>query len=174
MMDLFIQEVDIKEILASTIGVAKGLVRETPIELVEEIEEDIPHTYGDKRRLRQVVLNLVSNAVKFTQEGNVTVGARCENGSIHLSVTDTGIGIAPEDRHLVFESFKQVKHGLSMVGGTGLGMPITKYFVESHRGEIWFESKAGIGTTFHVRLPVLTEEEALAMNQEMRPEPVVS
>ena len=162
MMDLFIQEVDFNEALSATVSIAKGLVKDKPIDFVAEIEKGLPHTFGDKRRLRQVFLNLISNAVKFTPEGNVTFVASRKNGGIHVTVQDTGIGIAEEDQHLVFESFKQAKHDLPETTGTGLGMPISKYFVESHGGEMWFESTVGMGTTFHVILPIHTEAEANA------------
>ncbi|HLA45390.1 MAG TPA: ATP-binding protein, partial [Aggregatilineales bacterium] len=158
MMELFIQEVDLNEVLAVTVAVAKGLVKDKPVELITDIEEHLPHTSGDKRRLRQVFLNLVSNAVKFTPEGSITLRAYMENSeNVHVMVIDSGIGIAEDDHNMVFESFKQAKHDLPEAVGTGLGMPITKFFVESHEGKIWFESALDMGTTFHVLLPVRTE-----------------
>lgn len=169
MMQLFIQEIDFNEALAATVSVAKGLVREKNITLIADIEENLPTSFGDKRRMRQIFLNLISNAVKFTPEGSVTIEAKAQNGGIDIRVCDTGIGIAPEDHGLVFELFRQVnKHEMvETLAGTGLGMPISKYFVESHGGRISFESAPGRGTTFHVFLPVLTREEAVAMNRAL-------
>jgi signal transduction histidine kinase len=97
---------------------------------------------------------MVSNAVKFTPEGSITIAARHADDEIHVTVSDTGIGIPPDQQHLVFETFRQAKHELQETPGTGLGMPITKAFVEAHGGRIWFESEAGAGTTFYVVLPV--------------------
>lgn len=166
MMQLFIQEVDFNEALQGTISVAKGLIKEKSINLITDVEENLPKSFGDKRRLRQVFLNLMSNAIKFTQSGSVTIEAKRSGDGILVRVADTGIGIAPEDHELVFESFRQVnKHEMvEAIAGTGLGMPISKYFVESHGGKIWFESEPGVGTTFYVELPVLTREEAAAFN----------
>jgi signal transduction histidine kinase len=171
MMQLFIQEVDFNEALAGTVSVARGLIKEKPIALMTEIEENLPTSFGDKRRLRQVFLNLISNAIKFTQEGNVTIEAKRTGNGIRVRVSDTGIGIASEDHALVFESFRQVnKHEMvEPVAGTGLGMPISKYFVDSHGGHISFESQPGVGTTFYVQLPVLTRDEAIALNASIEP-----
>jgi signal transduction histidine kinase len=167
LMDLFIQEVDMNELVNSTASIGKGLVKDKPIELQVEIEEKLPKTYGDKRRLRQIFLNMVSNAVKFTKTGHVAIRAKMQEGKLHLEVEDSGIGIAAEDYGLVFQSFKQAKHDLQETIGTGLGMPISKYFVESHGGKIWLESTVGKGTTFFVELPILSESEANAITMKM-------
>lgn len=160
LMDLFIQSVDMNEVMGSIVSVGKGLVKDKPIDLIHHIQEQLPVTYGDKRRLRQVFLNMVSNAVKFTPKGSVTIKANFDNGKFLITVQDTGVGIPKEDYDLVFESFKQAKHDLPETTGTGLGMPISRYFVESHNGKIWFESVVGQGTTFYVELPLLSVEEA--------------
>jgi signal transduction histidine kinase len=136
------------------ISTARGLVKNKPqVEVKTAIEPNLPSLSGDKRRLRQVFLNLVANAVKFTPRGVVSITVKRENGDIHFTVSDTGVGIAPEDRDVIFESFRQGSHGLSGPG-TGLGLPISKHFVEAHAGKIWFESEAGAGATFHVTLPI--------------------
>ncbi|MBC7871812.1 MAG: hypothetical protein H7Y09_13290 [Chitinophagaceae bacterium] len=160
MMDMFIQEVDLNEAVGVVVSMAKGLVKNRSITLETTIEDRLPITYGDKRRLRQVLLNIVSNAVKFTREGSVTVRAMNLGHSVRFEVQDTGLGIASEDQSLVFESFKQAKHDLLDTPGTGLGMPISKFFVEAHGGRIWFESTLDVGSTFFIELPVLTENEA--------------
>lgn len=154
MMDLFIQDVDLNEALTSLLATAKGLVKDKPVEIITDIEENLPVISGDRRRVRQIMLNMVSNAVKFTPEGSITITARHRDDEIHLSVSDTGIGMSPEQQHLVFETFRQAKHELQETPGTGLGMPITKAFVEAHGGRIWFESEPEVGTTFYVVLPV--------------------
>lgn len=173
MMDLFIQEVDLNEALSTTVSIGSGLVKDKPIELVAEIEPNLPTTFGDKRRIRQIFLNLVSNAVKFTPKGRVTLTAHRSTDKVVFSVLDTGIGIAPENQAAIFESFKQVKQDLPDVVGTGLGLALTKYFVESHGGTIGLQSEVGKGTSFVVILPILTEAEANALSKEVpQPEPV--
>lgn len=167
LMDLFIQQVDFNEVLGAVVAIGKGLSKDKPVQLMTDIQDKMPISYGDKRRIRQVFLNIVSNAFKFTREGSVTIHAHATTSYIHVKVTDTGVGIAPENNELVFESFKQVQNDNLEVVGTGLRMPISKYFVESHHGKIWFESTVGVGTTFYVELPILTEEEANALRLEV-------
>lgn len=154
MMQFLVEEVDLNQILVSTASVAKGLIKDKNIDFGVQIEEHLPLIQGDKRRLRQVFLNLISNAVKFTREGSVTLEAYGENGGAHICVSDTGVGIASEDRSLVFAAFQQGQHNYE-VSGTGLGLAISKHFIEAHGGKIWFDSEVGVGTTFHVTLPTL-------------------
>ena len=154
-MELFIEDVDIRAELKGVLATAQGLVKDKPIRLVTEIQEDLPRIRGDGRRLHQVFLNLVSNAIKFTPEGIVMVTAHHEGNEIVVSVRDTGLGIAPEDRDVIFESFRQAESGLRLgSSGTGLGLPISKHFVEAHGGRIWMESEVGKGTIFYVALPI--------------------
>ncbi len=167
MMELFIEEVDLNAILQSVVSVGKGLIKDKPVELITDIEDQLPTTHGDKRRLRQVFLNLMSNATKFTAKGEITLVARRWENGIEVMIRDTGIGIAPEEHYKVFESFKQAKHDLSGAVGTGLGMPISKYFVEMHSGQMWFESETGVGTTFFIRLPALSQVEADAITPSL-------
>lgn len=170
LMDLFIQEIDMNEILGAIVSVGKGLVKDKEIILETNIEEALPRSYGDKRRMRQVFLNLISNAIKFTAAGSVTITATHQAKTIHVSVKDTGIGISAEDKARVFEVFKQAQqNSLPETVGTGLGMPISKFFVESHGGRIWFESEVGVGTTFYVELPILTEAEADTIRRDAMP-----
>ena len=168
LMDLFVQEVDFNEMLNVVVSVTKGLIKEKPVNLHTNIADDLPKSFGDKRRLRQVFLNLVSNAVKFTPQGDLTISAEYRNDKIHIEVRDSGIGIAPEDHGLVFDTFKQAKHNISESIGTGLGLPISKFFVESHGGQIWLESAVDQGTTFFVELPLLLEQEAHAISKSIQ------
>lgn len=154
MIELLIEDVDVNEVLDGVLSTAKGLIKEKPrITLIAQVEADLPTLHADKRRIRQVFLNLISNAIKFTLEGSVTVAATREDGNIHFLVKDTGVGIASEDQTIIFESFRQAKAGLAEGTGTGLGLPITKRIVEEHHGRLWLESEVGVGTTFHVVLP---------------------
>jgi K+-sensing histidine kinase KdpD/CheY-like chemotaxis protein len=135
--------------------------------LVKHFEDDIPQIRGDKDKLIQVVVNLLSNAVKFTDAGSVTCKIRKHEGELIVDVTDTGIGIAPEDHSAVFEQFKQVGDTLTdKPKGTGLGLPICKEIVEHHGGRIWLTSEPGKGSTFSFSIPVETVKNTkpLALN----------
>jgi signal transduction histidine kinase len=110
---------------------------------------------ADQIRFKQVLYNLLSNAVKFTDEGGITVSALIENQQLHLTVTDTGIGIRAEDMGRVFIEFSQVDASHSRrYEGTGLGLALSRRLVEAHAGRIWVESAFGAGSTFHVELPL--------------------
>jgi signal transduction histidine kinase len=105
--------------------------------------------------VKQVLLNLLSNAVKFTPEGGrIDVRARVVDGSAEISVTDTGVGIAPDDQTTVFEEFRQVGTASKKVEGTGLGLAISRKFIELHGGRIWVESQVGKGSTFAFTVPL--------------------
>jgi signal transduction histidine kinase len=110
---------------------------------------------GDERRIRQVIFNLLSNAVKFTPAGgSVDVSATQSNGKVTVSVADTGPGIAAEDLDRIFEEFQQTETGASQSEGTGLGLALSKRFVEMHGGRIWCDSELGKGSTFRFTLPL--------------------
>ena len=111
---------------------------------------------GDERKIKQILLNLLSNAVKFTPEGGrIGIDARQTDGSVEISVSDTGVGIAAEDQPKVFEEFRQVGSDYAhKVEGTGLGLTLAKKFVELHGGKIWVESEPGKGSTFTFTLPI--------------------
>ncbi len=116
---------------------------------------------ADERKVKQVLLNLLSNALKFTPEGGrIDVRAAVQDGVAEISVTDTGVGIAPEDQAAVFEEFRQVGTAAKKVEGTGLGLAISRKFVELHGGRIWVESKVGTGSTFGFTLPLTCDHEA--------------
>jgi signal transduction histidine kinase len=138
---------------------AMTLVRERAmrhgIQLERTVAADVGALVGDERKVKQVLLNLLSNAVKFTPEGGrVEVRAGAVNGDLQISVSDTGIGIAPEDQQAIFEEFRQV--GRDHAGkreGTGLGLALAKRFVELHGGTLRVESELGKGSTFTFTLP---------------------
>jgi signal transduction histidine kinase len=121
-----------------------------------EVDQRVGDLVGDERKVRQVLLNLLSNAVKFTPPGGrVAVTAAPANGVIEISVSDTGIGIAPEDHEAIFEEFRQVGTDYAKKReGTGLGLSLAKRFVELHGGRIWVKSEVGKGSTFTFTLPV--------------------
>lgn len=158
-LSLFVEEnININAILDTAAADARGMLHDKPVELLVEVDENLPPMMGDRKRILQIVLNMVSNACKFTEQGQVTIKARQQNSDIHITVKDTGPGIAPEDHDAVFESFKQTRTGLRHGEGTGLGMPISRSLAEAHGGRLWFESEVGEGTTFYVTLPVKSEK----------------
>jgi signal transduction histidine kinase len=119
------------------------------------VDEQLGQIRADERKIRQVVLNLLSNAIKFTPEGGrIEVGALPRAGSVEVSVTDTGVGIAPADQEAVFEEFRQVGTAEKKAEGTGLGLTLCRKFVELHGGRIWVKSQVGVGSTFTFTLPV--------------------
>jgi len=159
-MELFIEPVDLNKVIDSVLATTKGLVKDKPqVKMLTNIEPDLPTLAGDKRRLRQVLLNLVSNAIKFTPDGEVEVGASHHDGEIRLSVRDTGVGIPKADQELIFESFRQSLEGLSAGNGTGLGLPITRHLIHAHGGRLEMHSKVNVGTTFTVLLPIREVEQ---------------
>jgi signal transduction histidine kinase len=121
-----------------------------------DIDPRLGEIAGDERKVKQVLLNLLSNAVKFTPEGGrVQIDASLANGHVEIAVTDTGIGIAPEDQEAIFEEFRQVGGDYARKReGTGLGLTLARRFVELHGGRLWVKSAVGQGSTFTFALPV--------------------
>jgi two-component system sensor histidine kinase ChiS len=137
------------------------LIKSKPVELYFDIPSEFPWLYADRVRLRQILNNLVSNAIKFTERGEVAVKAEVqdEKGIALITVRDTGIGISADNYALIFEQFRQVDSGSTRkAGGTGLGLPITRRLVEMHGGEIWLESEVGKGSTFSFTIPLARRE----------------
>jgi signal transduction histidine kinase len=130
------------------------------IKLDRVIDDRIGDFTGDERKVKQVLVNLLSNAVKFTPEGGqIKVEASLGDGGAIISVTDTGIGIAKEDQEAIFEEFRQVGSNYAQKReGTGLGLTLTRKFVEMHGGKLWVESELGKGSKFTFTLPMNHEE----------------
>jgi len=147
--------------LPAALDNALTLVRERAgrrgIALGMTVDDRLGEIRADERKIRQVVLNLLSNAIKFTPEGGrIEVRAAPVDESVEVSVTDTGVGIAPEDQEAIFEEFKQVGTAAKKVEGTGLGLALSRKFIELHGGRIWVKSEVGVGSTFTFRIPVHT------------------
>jgi signal transduction histidine kinase len=145
--------------LPAAIDNALTLVRERAsrrgIKLGSAIDDRVGMIRGDERKVKQVLLNLLSNALKFTPEGGrIDVRAAMTDGMAEISVADTGVGIAPEDQEAIFEEFRQVGTADKKVEGTGLGLALSRKFIELHGGRIWVKSQLGEGTTFTFTLPV--------------------
>ena len=154
----------VRALLQSAAAATEALARAKGINLVCEVPERMPPGLGDERRLTQVLMNLIGNAIKFTDEGSVRVTASTESGRLRIAVADTGIGVPKADQERIFGTFQQGGNALaSKHGGTGLGLAISKRIVEMHGGTIAVVSEAGQGSTFTIELPLaraLTTEAA--------------
>jgi signal transduction histidine kinase len=154
-LQLFIEDaVDITAELYNLEATTRTLVTSPEVAVVLEIPEPLPLVRGDRLRLRQILLNLVSNASKFTDHGTITIRATRQGEDIQVVVKDTGPGIRPEDQDAIFETFRQTDVGLRKGKGTGLGLPIARKLAEAHGGKLTVESEPGHGASFIVTLPV--------------------
>jgi two-component system, sensor histidine kinase ChiS len=145
--------IDLRQTAELILFASKSLIKNKKLELKNEVPEDLPPVDADENRLQQILYNLVGNAVKFTEKGEVTLGAKLIDDSIEIYVQDTGIGIPADKLDVIFHSFEQVDASISReYGGTGLGLSITKNLVELHESKIHVESKLGIGSTFSFAL----------------------
>jgi signal transduction histidine kinase len=149
------QPLSMIEIIERATATTSHTFEKEELNLVKDYEEDIPEVIGDRDSLIRVMLNLISNAVKFTKEGSITCRVRQGEDEIVVSVIDTGVGIGEKDHARVFEKFAQAGDPhTDRSKGTGLGLPISKQIVEHHRGRIWLESELGKGSTFSFSLPL--------------------
>jgi signal transduction histidine kinase len=154
-MELELTEFDLPTALDNAIVLVRERAARHGISLHKSFDEPLGQIQADERKIRQVVLNLLSNAIKFTPEGGrIDVGAVPKDGFVEVFVSDTGIGIAPEDQEKVFEEFRQVGTAAKKVEGTGLGLTLCRKFVELHGGRIWVKSELGVGSTFTFSLPL--------------------
>jgi signal transduction histidine kinase len=154
-LTLSLADYSMKQVVQSAGTAVEPLVNEKKLALKLEVPPDLPPGYGDERRLTQVLLNLMSNAVKFTDAGEVAVRVVAADGSFLVSVRDTGPGIRPDDQVRIFEEFQQADASTTKKkGGTGLGLSIAKHIVEMHGGRIWVESAVGSGATFSFTVPI--------------------
>lgn len=152
-LEVYKSEVDLNSEIKDVAEIAQGLLENDNVHLITEIEPDLPPLFGDSVRIRQIMINMVSNACKFTASGHIRLVATKQNDLFLFKVEDTGIGIEPEDYDVVFAEFQQTASGVTKGKGTGLGMSISKNLAEAHSGAVWFESVYGEGTTFYLKLP---------------------
>jgi two-component system sensor histidine kinase ChiS len=155
-MELDLQDVDIYAMLDGVMTIADQLMEtKTGVTLEEDIIENLPTIEADPTRLSQALLNLIHNAVKFTEKGYVTIRISREPNNILFEVRDTGIGILDENQELVFEPFETILEDKNDPRlGFGLGLKIVEHIIDLHDGETWFESKAGIGSSFFFTIPL--------------------
>lgn len=162
-------ELDLRELALEVAATASALVKDKPVRLLQDMPADLPHVFADRTRVKQVLLNLLSNAAKFTDEGSLTIrardgqpgkGDRGPDGKwVTVSVEDTGIGLRPESIPKLFSEFVQLEDTKARnAGGTGLGLSICKRLIEMHGGSIWVESELGVGSRFSFTLPRMVGE----------------
>jgi signal transduction histidine kinase len=152
---LSLSDYSMKEILQTVTTAVESLAAEKHLALRVTVPAELPRGTGDERRIAQVLLNLVGNAIKFTESGEVAIRAMAADGRFLVAVSDTGPGIAEADQQKIFEEFHQADGSSTwQKGGTGLGLSIAKRIVELHRGRLWVESSPGRGSTFWFTLPV--------------------
>ena len=159
-LTLSLGDYSMRELVQTILVATESLAAEKKLALKIDVGADLPRGRGDERRLSQVLLNLVGNALKFTEAGEVRVRAGLEDGRFVVAVADTGPGISPSDQERIFEAFQQVDSSLTRKkGGTGLGLSIARRIVELHGGRLWVESAPGKGSTFSFTVPVRVERQ---------------
>ncbi|OLC12474.1 MAG: hypothetical protein AUH29_16250 [Candidatus Rokubacteria bacterium 13_1_40CM_69_27] len=154
-LDVRHEEFDLHDLVDECVESSTPLARGKPIKIETDVPVELSRVVGDRTKVKQVLLNLLSNAVKFTAGGRVIVRGRREDSVVHVSVSDTGVGIRKADLSRLFEPFERLENPLArQAGGTGLGLAISKKFVELHGGQMWAESRENFGSTFHFTLPL--------------------
>jgi signal transduction histidine kinase len=154
-MELELSDFHLPNALENALILVRERASRRGIRLGSTVDERLGVITGDERKVKQVLLNLLSNALKFTPEGGrIDVQARLDDGMAEISVADTGVGIAPEDQEAVFEEFRQVGGAEKKAEGTGLGLALSRKFIELHGGRIGVKSQVGMGSTFTFTLPV--------------------
>jgi signal transduction histidine kinase len=165
MLGLFVEDnVNLHAELDAVVMTAEALLKATPVRFVKDIDPALPSISGDRRRIRQILLNLISNAAKFTEQGTITLSARRRGDEVLFSVTDTGPGISAEQQAIIFQPFIQTEAGVRHGGGTGLGLPISKHLAEAHGGRLWVESEPDRGAAFYVTLPIIAAMPAASIS----------
>jgi signal transduction histidine kinase len=160
-LTLSLDDYSMSDVVHGVVSAVEPLAAERRLTFTAEVARDLPVGRGDERRLSQVLLNLVGNAIKFTDNGEVAIRASAANGAFTVAVCDTGPGISVADQAKIFEEFQQADSSITRKkGGTGLGLSIAKRIIEMHGGRIWVESEPGKGSTFYFTLPVRVEAQA--------------
>ncbi len=151
-------KVDISAVIQEVVSNLDSAAKEKNLTLIYDKKSDVGHVRADCDKVKEVLINIVGNAVKFTHKGGVTVRAAVDGNFIVISITDTGSGISNSDQELLFKKFSQVQGNYAkQSGGTGLGLYICKIMVEGMGGKIWLDSTLGVGSTFHFTLPIFHE-----------------
>jgi len=160
-LTLSLDDYSLSDVVHGVVSAVEPLAAEKRLAFKAEVAPDLPRGRGDGRRLSQVLLNLVGNAIKFTDEGEVVIRASVTNGGFAVAVCDTGPGVSMADQAKIFEEFQQADSSITKKkGGTGLGLSIAKRIIEMHGGRIWVESEPDKGSKFHFTVPVRVEAQA--------------
>ena len=153
-LEFDIRKNDINQVVQDVSNEMRLVATEKGLDLAVDIDESIPKISFDKDRIVQVLTNLVSNAIKYTEKGNITIRTKQKDDTVHIAVQDTGIGIKAEDIKKLFQVFEQLDSTRDKKkGGTGLGLAISSDIIFAHGGELWAESKEGKGSTFYFTIP---------------------
>jgi signal transduction histidine kinase len=161
-LTLDLADYSLQDVVDTVVSAVGSLANRKKLALMADVGQNLPIGHGDGRRLAQVLLNLVGNAIKFTDKGEVAIEATAENGSFTVAVRDTGPGIALADQAKIFEEFQQADNSATKrKGGTGLGLSIAKRIIGMHGGRIWVESDVGKGSTFAFTIPVKVERQVV-------------
>jgi Signal transduction histidine kinase len=171
-MVLFKEKIDFAQVIEDVRQMVHSAVESKGLKLIVEVEPDIPLVYIDRTRIRQVLLNLVTNSLRFTRKGSITLRARMQSAEmLRVEVIDTGVGIAKADQSKVFKEFRQVGNQTYQRGeGSGLGLSIGRRFIQMHGGDMGLESELGVGSTFYFTLPIHQQVESLDDQGESREE----
>jgi signal transduction histidine kinase len=156
-IDWQIAPVDMKEVIQDALNATSHFIRENNINVTLNLPPTVPETKGDKDRLIQVMVNLISNAAKFCDNtnGQININLKVKKYHLQIDVQDNGIGISPDHQKIIFEKFRQVKdNSRGRPAGSGLGLTITKRIIDFHNGHIWVKSALGQGSVFSFTLPI--------------------
>lgn len=154
-MTLTIEDNDINKIVRDVYDIMEPLAKQKNLNFTLAVDPGLPIMRFDKDRIAQVLTNLIANAIKFTDTGNISISTLLDNDRVHIAVMDTGRGISSDDMPRLFKSFEQLGRPRDRRGGTGLGLIISKDIVELHQGSMWAESEIGKGSTFYITLPII-------------------
>jgi signal transduction histidine kinase len=161
-LTLDLADYSLKDVVDTVVSAVESLANGKKLALTADVGPNLPIGHGDERRLAQVLLNLVGNAIKFTDKGEVAIKASVADGSFTVAVRDTGPGISPSDQGKIFEEFRQADNAATKrKGGTGLGLSIAKRIIKMHGGRLWVESDVGKGSTFAFTIPVKVERQVV-------------
>jgi signal transduction histidine kinase len=167
-LELIYEEFDVRRVASELMATAAPLAEQKGLDLRLMIADGIEPLTADRTRIRQVLWNIIGNAIKFTDRGGITVSIRPDGDCVHFCVTDTGIGITPENQTRIFDYFSQIDAGRrASISGTGLGLSISKSLVEYHGGRIWVESEPGHGSTFRFTIPIQPDDATDGLNGDL-------
>ncbi len=168
-LDLALELIDPRPLLVEAFHSISGQSSNSSVDWKLDLPERLPVIRADAVRLRQILLNMLGNAYKFTEIGQITLGAEVAPPYVHFWVSDTGWGISPEQQERIFQPFVRMEHGSRITGGIGLGLSITRHLVTLHGGKMSLDSQAGKGSTFHIHIPLPALEQDKAISNDVQP-----